>query len=518
MFRITLSRVVRPFAVALALTLILAACAPSSPGGAPAPTSAPKARTDVVIATQWVPTSLDPTIDSIMYSEWLHVFDRIIDVSSEVKLVPSLATSWQNVDPVTWEFKLRQGVKFHNGKPLTAKDVKFTMDRILDPNTKSRQVSVWFNQVASLAVVDDYTFRVTTKVPYPSFPEYFSFLTVVPADTFQEMGAEKFAQNPVGTGPYKLVEWVKGDHVTLEANPDYWGGAPSIKKVTIRNVVEPSTRLAMLRSGDADIIDIVPYSEVGALAADPQFKTGEHQSMEVVWIGMNSFKPPFTDVKVRQAFNYAVNWDEIIQKVLYGKAVHVASSIGELTFGWDSNLKPYPYDPEKAKQLLAEAGYPQGLTVDFDCPTGRYAMDKDVCEAVASQLAKASIKANLKTAEWGVFWTKFLAKELPGLHLVGCQNASGGDFDLCNRLHYHSKVRGIYYNSPKVDALLDEEASIMDRSAREAKLKLLLAVIKDEAPWIFGYQEKFVVAHKKDLNWTPRADVFLRANQMSWSK
>lgn len=528
----------------LALTLFVIACAPlpappppaappasqatTAPAAATAPaaTTAPaasaaggpvKGKDTLVMAVGRAAATLDPTIDSVNYNETMQIFDRLIELSADMKPEAGLATDWRQVDPVTWEFNLRKGVKFSNGDDFTCNDAKFTLDRILDPATKSRQVPVYFSEVNTSKCVDDFTFQITTKNPYPAFIERISFFRIVPAKAFQEMGADKFAANPIGSGPYKFVSWTQGSQMVLTANETHWRGAPPIKNLEIRNVIESSTRLAMLKSGEVDFIDNVPPCDAASLAADPNLAVEDTRSLNAIFIGMSDLKPPFDNIKLRQALNYAVDWDEIIKTVLCGYGYRNASSIGALTFGYDPDLKPYPYDPQKAKDLLTAAGFPNGLEAQFDGPNGRYARDKEVSEAVAGYLSNIGVKTKMNLQEFNTFFSRFLAKELTGFYLLGCDNTVGGDFDLCNRLHFHSKVRGIYYNTPKVDALLDEEASIVDRAEREKKLKALLAVIQEEAPWIFAFDNAKLDAHRKSLKMVMRPELGIeRVDLMSW--
>lgn len=549
------------FSVAAIVTLIASGCAPQTPATPPPaekqpppaatasakspaadtsktvasptqPAATKSARTDLVVATLFKITTLDPMIDSVPYSEIKLLMDPLISLSPEMKPEPGLVTEWKLVDPTTWELKLRQNVKFHNGDPFTAQDVKFNFDRILNPDTKSRQVPVYYSKVKDTVVVDDFTIRITSKEPWPGMLEAISFMRVAPAKYFQQVGAEAFAQKPVGTGPYKFVEWVKDSYVTLEANNDYWRGAPKIKRVTFRSVVEAPTRLAQLLTGEVDLIDKVPPPDADTVKNNPSLQLQTVRSMNQMFIGLNTFEKPFDDVRVRQAMNYAVNWDEIIQYVLNGYAYRNASSVGALTQGYDPNLKPYPYDPAKAKQLLAQAGYSDGFETTLDGPIGRYNADKEVAEAIVGQLARVGVRVKYNGSEFNAFFTRFLsdaqlpmdngargkASAIKGMYLLGCANTVGGDFDLCNRLYFHSKVRAIYFNTPRLDEMLDAVSSEANREARIQKAQETLKVIQQEAPWVFGYDDAALYGLKKGLTWTPRPDDFIDVYTASWQQ
>ncbi len=507
------------FAVGL---VVFAACAPAAPAAV--------AKTDIIVTSPFIPTTLDPMIDSVPYSEIKLIMDPLFLLTADMKVQPGLATEWKALDATTWELKLRSGVKFHNGDPFTAMDVKFNFDRILDPATNSRQVPVYYTKVKSVQVVDDLTVRITTNGSWPALPQLLSFMRIAPAKYFQSVGAEAFAQKPVGTGPYKFVEWVKDAHVTLEANDAYWRGAPKIKRVTFSYVPDGATRVAQLLSGSVDLVQSIAPSDAARVKATSDLELASIRGMNGMFVGINTFVKPFNDVRVRQALNYAVNWDAIISTLLGGYAFRNASTIGALTNGYDPNLKPYAYDPAKAKQLLAEAGYPNGFATTLDGPIGRYNQDKEVAQAVVADLAKVGVQVQYVGAEFNAFFTKFLgdaklpmntgergrASSIQGLYLLGCANTTGGDFDLCNQLYFNSKVRGIYYNSPDVDALLNQEGAEINPDARLGQARALEQVLQQNAPWIFGYDEAKLFGYKKGLTFDPRPDDFFDAYAATW--
>jgi peptide/nickel transport system substrate-binding protein len=514
----------------LVIGTVIATILVSCSAGPPTGSSSTSARTDITIASSYIPTTLDPTIDSTPYSEIELMMDPLFRLSADMKVQPGLAVSWKTIDPTTWELKLRPGVKFQNGDPFTAADVKFNFDRILDPATQSRQLPVFYSEVKSTQVVDDLTIRILTKDPWPVLPLSLSFMHVAPAKYFQSVGSEAFAQKPMGSGPYKFVEWVKGSHITLEANENYWDGAPAIKKVTFVHAPDASTRDSQLLSGDVDLVHKVSPADAARVQAQSDLKLVSTRSMNLIFIGMNTFVKPFDDVRVRQALNYAVDWDSIIKNVLSGFAYRNASSIGALTAGYDPNLKPYPYDPTKAKQLLADAGYPNGFDTTFDGPIGFYNQDKEVSEAVIGDLAKVGVRVKYQGIEFQAFVTKFLgdakllmgngergrASAIQGFYMFGCNNYVGNSFDFCNRLHLHSKVRGIYYNTPALDQMLDDESVIFDDNARDAKARQIEAYIQQQAPWIFAYDDAVLYGMKKGLQFTARPNDFVDVSRSSW--
>ena len=476
-------------------------------------------RTDLVIAQAGLGagmSTLDPNIDTIPYNVTNHIFDPLVWFDENGKATANLATSWSAIDDLTWEFKLRDDVKWHDGTPFTAQDVKFTMDRILNPDTKARS-SVYFKHIASTEVVDDHTVRFKTNEPYGYMAEMMVLFRPVSKAYWEQAGNDGFLTKPIGTGPYKFVEWVKDDHVTLEANEDYWGGEPALKKVTFKDVPDGSTRVAMLMSGEADLITNVPPNVFPLLSKNPNYTVTQGQGGRNAFVGMNSFAPPYNDVRVRQALNYAVDWDKIIKTVMAGYASRVPSFGSQIADGYDPALPPYPYDPEKAKQLLAEAGYPDGFETEFIGPVGWFLNDKQVAQAVAGYLEAVGVKSKLSLTDRGVFWSQYLNKEAKGLYYLSCGTGLTMVNPQCIFQHYHTKGRPLYYNSSAMDAKIDAVNSAVDPAERARLNNELQAFIKDEAPFIFGYDEGLLFAQNKDLNWeNGYVDELVFVNKASW--
>jgi peptide/nickel transport system substrate-binding protein len=409
-------------------------------------------------------------------------------------------------------------VKFHNGETVTASDVAFSLNRILDKDNKLAALT-YFQYFSEAKVVDDNTVVITTKEPHaPAIPRL-TFLTIVPEKYVREVGNDAFSIKPIGAGPYKLVDWVKGESVTLEAHKDYYLGAPKVAKVVFRNVKEPATKIAMLQSGEADVIDNVPPANVPTLQANPDLEVKIERTVRMSFFGMNALKEgpnPFRDIRVRQALNYAIDWDTIVKNVLRGQAYRIPSAVGGRNAGFDPSLPLWPYDLAKAKQLMAEAGYPNGFETTFDGSTGRLLLDKEVSTAIAAMLEKnLGIKSQMFIVDWPTYFDKYVNKKVEGLFFFSCGNLIA-DADLCLQLNLHSKARGIYYNSPNLDNLMDEQARTVDPILRFEKLKQVQKAVQDEAPMIFGYDEGQAFAWRKGLTWAPRADEWLYFYGAEW--
>ncbi|MBI3978406.1 MAG: hypothetical protein HY331_09505 [Chloroflexi bacterium] len=528
------------FSVALALivALVVTACAgPAAPPAAPAaqptqaapaaqPTKAPAAaKKDTVVIAQSGTGSFGTTMDMGDYTAWLNEpfnihepLVKLVFEGEQVLTKPGIAESWKVVNDTTYEFRIRKGVKFQNGETVTTKDVAFSLNRILDKENKLKALT-YLQYFKEAKAVDDSTVVFTTIEPHAAAIFRLTFLTIIPEKYYQEVGRERFSTQPVGAGPYKLIEWIKGDKVTLEAFPDYYLGAPKIKRLIFRNVKEAATRVAMLQSGEADVIDNVPPQYLGPFQSDPNYTVQVVRTTREVFIGMNYLKPdpnPYRDIRVRQALNYAVDWDSIIKNVLRGNAFRLSSLVGGRHAGYDTSLKPYPYDVAKAKELMAAAGYANGFETTFDGSAGRLFMDKEVAQAVTSQLEKnLGLKFQMFIQDWGGYWEKFLNKRFEGLYYMSCGNLIG-DGEMCVQLHLHSKVRGIYYNTPRMDALLDDQAKELDPAKRAGKFNTLQKAIQEEAMAIFAYDEGQPYVSRKNLKWAPRPDEWIGFYGSEW--
>src|SRR2546426_6555168 len=367
----------------------------------------------IVIAQGVDPTTLDPQWheETPAYNVLLNIYDTLLFRDKDLKIIPWLAESWKLVNPTTWEFKIRKGVKFHNGEEVDADAVKFSLDRIRDPETKARQ-SVYFRLVTSVDVVDKHTVRVVTSRPYPTLENHLALRgAIMPPGHFRGKDKVFADRNPVGSGPYKFVRWVKDEQIELEANPSWWGGAPKIKTIVFRPIPEHAVRAAALQAGEIDVAVNIPPHLVQSIEKHPRLYVSKAPSVRTIFIPIYAYqydtanKPvgpvegPTRDKRVRQALLAAVNVDEIIKTVLEGNAVRTATPLTPKHFGFDPSFAPVKLDVDRVRKLLAEAGFPQGLDLTLNSPDGRYQKDKEVAEAVAGQLTKAGIRTRVKRSE-----------------------------------------------------------------------------------------------------------------------
>ena len=332
------------------------------------------------------------------------MYEALTKQDENGKIGPGLATSWTvSPDKRTWTFKLRPGVTFHDGTPFNAQAVKFTYDRILNPATGSPRRST-LAMVESTAVVDDLTFRLTTKEPFaPLLAQLSAYNVYILSPTHVTKEGANFSKTASGTGPFKLQSWQPGEKLTVVRNDKYWGEKPRLDSVVFSVVPEDSARTLLLLSGQADVISELPYVMVKKLGSLDAVRVVRKPGYRTIYIGMNLAVAPFNDIRVRQAVGYAINKPALVQGVLSGIGTLGGSLESSVIEGTAKGLQPYPYDPAKAKKLLAEAGHPNGFTTDFLVTTGRYNMDRQVAEAIQGQLAAVGIKLNIVSPEFGAY-------------------------------------------------------------------------------------------------------------------
>ena len=471
----------------------------------------------LVVAQQTDALTMDPAKHSAFPTAniMFQLYDGLVTIDPTGNFQPALATEWSNPDPLTWRFKLRQGVKFHNGEDFNAQAVKFTFDRALDPAFKAP----YFSRIAaikSVEIVDDYTVDFKTEKPFPTmlFSLYeASFAALIVAPKYTAENPDKLASAPVGTGPYTFVEWRKDDRVVLKANPDYWGGAPKVETVIFRPIKEVRTRIAELTSGGVDIAVDIPAEEVKALdGGDTKIET--IASDFVYFFAFDTLKDtPLKNKLVRQAINYAVDVDAIQTALLGGLGTRIALTLPTNAFGYDKAWKPYPYDPAKAKELLTEAGFPDGFSIKMTSRQGRYMKDREIMDATMGFLAEVGIKVEPNFLEPGVWATVSEAKGREGIIFPGW---SGRDPDLVWYPLLYTGQYQSYYSNPDLDKLLAAGRATIDPKERLEIYGKAAAIIKEEAPHLPMLSPPLIYGVDAKLNWQPRTDSMINLRSTSF--
>lgn len=473
-----------------------------------------------------------PTLDPHMHSSRLahiadyHLYDTLMYRSPKdnYKPGPGLATSLRSLNPTTWELKLRQGVKFHNGEPFNAEAVKFTLDRVLDPATKSvtRGNFTWIKEVK---VVDEYTVQILTAKPFPAAPEFLTLAYIVPPKYLKSVGDEEFSKKPVGTGPYKFVEWRKAEHLIVEANPDYWKdspkGMPKIKTIVFRTIPETTTQIAELLSGGVDIIRNVPPDQIAVVKDSANARISATKILRVNSLLLDSAgrasNTPLTNPKVREAIAYAINVDEMLTTILGGYAERTATGVNPLHFGFDPSIKPTPYDPERAKKLLAEAGYPNGFEITFNTYSGTITSMDQMADAMTGYLAKVGIRAKRRHIEDVGTWTKSSQEgKLEGIQYYSWGSNSIFDADAILYALTYSKEPLSYTKDPALDQLLDEGRTQLDVKKRQEAYAKAQKLLQDKAYWIPINVQYTIEGVNKKLNYEAGSDEMMRVYSASW--
>lgn len=435
------------------------------------------------------------------------IFDTLLVRNEETgEFMPNLATSYELLNDTTWRLHLREGVTFHNGEPFDAEAAKFSFERYIDPELKSPHAGI-LGFIDHVNVVDEYTVDVITKTPYPVFLAHLSpgstgTVLMLPPRYISEQGDENFTQKPVGTGPFKFVEWVAGTHVRLEAYEQYWKGPANIDEVSFSFVPENSTRVSALVAGDLDIIENVPVdlipliegssnadvvvSETGGLVSMMQLNPASH--------------PALADKRVRKAMNHAVDIDTIIEALLGGQAARRAVPVDPSAVGARQDLPFYEYDPELAKSLLAEAGYPDGFEFDALTSNGRYPADYAIAQAYAEYLQEVGIKVNLSTMEWARLVGQMAQRQAGPMYQIGWSYREGDVFKLKAALHPEASYST--FQNEEFGSLIDQAEVTMDPGKRKELWGRAQEILVEEVPFVHAWQPYVVFGVSDRVDWT----------------
>ena len=445
-----------------------------------------------------------------------NLYDGIMTQTSKSEVVPELAESLRQIDSLTYEAKLRKGVRFHSGDEMTAEDVKFTFDRLTRQKAMGGQTSPrqgLLGPLASTDVVDTYTVRFKLKEPWPVFPRMLPVQEIVSKKFVEKVGSDALATQANGTGPFKLVEWRRGDSIIMERFADYYGGAPAIPpagaakvdRVIFKIIPENASRMAALMAGEVDIVNEVPVFAINTIERSGKAKVVKANGTRTFFIALNVTRPPFSDVRVRQAANHAVDKKLLIDRLLGNTATPVAGVLSPESFGSKPGLKVYAYDPNRAKKLLAEAGYAKGIDVTLDVE-GAF---KDQAEAIASMLTKVGIRTKVQVWEGAVLTPIWRAEKKERDMYMNSWGSGALDPTGIFVPTLKTKDRGNTsgFSNPQVDRLLDAADTEIDRAKRANLYHQAEKIVAAEAPWIFLWVPQDIYAVSKRLRgWEPGSD------------
>lgn len=499
---------------------------------------------DLKVGLSAEPSALDPHYHNLVPNNAMakHAFNTLVEQDANQRLGAGLATSWKALDDTTWEFKLRPGVKFHDGTPFTAKDVVFSICRVPKVPNSPSAFTIYMKSIESMETPDDMTVVMKTATPYPLLPTDISTIQIVAANTgtlngplvFKKDGCTGVESYPStedfnsgkamnGTGPFKFKEFVKGDRTVMVKNPDYWGEKAAWDTVTFRPIAADGPRVAALLAGDVDFIENPPSQDLPRLKGDKKVHVVDGLSNRVIYVAINSGsavhpglkgvdKNPLADPKVRKALSLAIDRKAIAAKIMNGQAEPAGQTISPGLFGHNPDLKPDAFDPKEAQKLLAEAGYPKGFEVTLGTPNDRYMNDEKVAQAIAQFWTRIGVKTNVDATTASVFFSRrgkqefaaFLAgwgagtgeASSPLKSLVACRNKEKG----------YGTTNYTDYCNAAMDATLDQALATIDDAKREKLLQTAMAQVAADTGIIPIHFEKTPWAMKANLTYVPRVD------------
>ena len=487
---------------------------------------------DLSVALAADVTSIDPHFHNLTPNLNVanHVFETMVAKDARGKLTPALAESWRPVDDLTWEFRLRRGVKFHDGSDFTASDVAFSLDRVPTVPNSPSPFTTYMKQITEKQIVDPYTIRLKTAAPYPLMPNDMSTILIVSSRAAKGASTEDFnaGKATVGTGPFRFVRWQKGNRIELTRFDGYWGTKPAWDRVTLRVITSDPTRVASLLSGEVRAVENVPTADLARISKQPDLSVYRIVSHRIMYLHVDSNrdvspfvtdkagkplpKNPLKDVRVRRALSKAINRQALVERVMEGAARSAGQLMPEGMFGWSPALKPEPYDPDGAKKLLAEAGYPDGFSLTIHGPNDRYVNDDQVAQAIAQMLSRIGIATRVETMPSAIYFTRANKLEF-SLMLVGWgSDTAEASSPLKALLATFSSEKGMgqanrgRYSNPKMDALLQQALATVDDAKREKLLQDATQIAMSDVGIVPLYHQENVWAARKGIAYTPRAD------------
>jgi len=445
--------------------------------------------------------TLDPHATSDIPSSRVmsQIYDTLVNQNENMEIEPGLAKSWRYIDDFTIEFKLKEGVKFHNGEEFTSKDVKFTLLR----GVESPYIGHIIGQIDpnGIKIIDDYTIQISTNEPYPPMLVNLAHIagSMLNEKAVTEAGYD-YGMNPVGTGAFKFDTWNMGDSIELVKFNDYHGEKAKVERVVFKNIAQYISRLDELEKEKIHIAYDISPSGIKRIEEHDQITLQRSPSFSTTYIGFNAQQEPYNDIRVRQAINYAVNMDMIVETVMQGAAEVASGPLGSSVWAFNQSLKPYEYDIEKAKTLLSEAGYEDGFKTNIWVNDNQ--QRRDIASIVAKQLNEIGIDVEIKVVEWG----EYLYGTADGKHdmfVLGWVTVTGDpDYGLYSLFHssqFGAMGNRTFYANEKVDKLLDKGREETDSKTRKTYYLEAQEIIREEAPWIFAWTTENLVGIRNNV-------------------
>jgi peptide/nickel transport system substrate-binding protein len=462
------------------------------------------ARSEVVIGQSGDVSRLDPHMSGAAndIAVSFNLFDTLVSRHVDNKLYPSLATEWKLVNPTTWQFTLRPNVKFHDGDPLTAADVKFSIERTYDPKAKTYVASV-FNTVERVEAPSALSVQFVTKKPDPLLPARLAYYggQIIPRSYFERVGPDEFNAKPVGSGPVRFVSWVKDDRLVLEANPVYWGGKPDAERFVFRPMPETAGRLAALLRGEVDLITRLPPDHVDSVARHPTTRVEEALYAGLYVLVVDSRRPPLDNPRVKQALSLALDREAIVKELWRGQAIVANGPIAKGDNHYDESLPPLKHDPALARQRLKEAGY-KNEEIFLEVNEGYLANAKPMSEAAVAMWRDVGLNVKLEVVEFSVMMQKLREKSLKGLRWGDPSSTVRDPDGMMWRLLGPGGAQETWTN-PRFVELGNAARVSLDEKARGQAYREMTAILLEHLPWIPVLQPIESYGVQKHLEWKP---------------
>ena len=478
------------------------------------------------------PTSMDPHFYNLFPNLNVsdHIFETLVKMDEDSHVMPGLAQSWTMINNLTWEFKLRPGVKFHDGSDLTTEDIAWSMERPSTIVGSPGKFDVYTKAIINKKIIDATTIRFTTKEPYPLLLADLTSIYIVQKKATQGLSSDDFASGKgmVGTGPYKFVRFARDDRLELDRNDAYWGTKPSWSKVTLRFIPNGATRIAALLAGDVQAIENVPTPDLARIRTEPTVSMYSKVSHRMIYLypdtnrdkspfvtdrdGKPLEKNPMTDVRVRQALSMAINRDAIKERVMEGLSEPTDNLVSSKLLGYNSALKTVKFDPEGAKKLLAAAGYPNGFGLTLHTPNNRYVNDEKIAQTIAQMWARIGVATKVEGMPMSVYSARGSKREFSiGLLGWGAQTGEASSplraLAACdNSAKGMGVVNWLKYCNPKMDEMLFKALNTVEDAPRLKLLQDAAAIVVNDGGVIPLHHQVTTWATKKGIVYAPRTD------------
>jgi peptide/nickel transport system substrate-binding protein len=493
----------------------------------------PVAAQTLTIGVGTAATSIDPHFhnNGPNNSLTMHVFDRLVERDGRAQPTPALAESWKTLSDTEWEFRLRQGVRWHDGRDFTADDVVFTFERVPNVPNSPGGFGGFLRAIQRVEVIDPHTIRLHTKQPYPLLPIDLASVSIISRHAGHGAGTEDYnsGKAAIGTGPYRLASYNSGDRAVLARNEGWWGGAEPWARVNYRFLSNDGSRTAALLAGDVDLIDQIPTSDLASLRRDPRVTVSEIAGLRTVFMapihytdgsrpqvtdnnGVPLPKNPFLDLRVRRALSVAINREALAERVMEGAAKPAAQWLPPGAYGYNPDIRPAAFDPDAAKRLLTEAGFPDGFRLVVTTPNDRWPNDARLAQAVAQMWTRVGVRTTVEALPYAAFVPRRSRFEFP-MQLAAWGSSTGEASNYlvnitgtADRQRLTGSNNMWRYSDPTLDALTARASATMDNGAREALLREAVARYAEEMPYIQILQLTNTWAARRGIRHDPRMD------------